>query len=105
METLLNANDIYIITITNIQKFMVRKSKNRKWLHEHIATIILCVVVWISIMIWAAQKSKDSNSCVLLGAIGSVLALLFYVVLYNRMMVYVENHAYRATTDNKKNNI
>ena len=56
-------------------------------------------------MIWAAQKSKDSNSCVLLGAIGSVLALLFYVVLYNRMMVYVENHAYRATTDNKKNNI
>lgn len=28
-----------------------------------------------------------------------MLAILFYVVLYNRMMVYVENHAYRATPD------
>lgn len=77
----------------------------KKWLREHIATIILCIVAWLSIMIWAAQKLKDSNYFVLLGAIGSVLAVLFYVVLYNRMMVYVENHAYRATTDNKKNNI
>lgn len=77
----------------------------KKWLREHIATIALCIVAWLSIMIWAAQKLKDSNYFVLLGAIGSVLAVLFYVVLYNRMMVYVENHAYRATTDNKKNNI
>lgn len=74
----------------------------KKWLREHIATIILCVVVWLSIMIWAAQKLKDSNYFVLLGAIGSILALLFYVALYNRMMAYVENHAYRATSDNKK---
>lgn len=77
----------------------------KKWLREHIATIVLCIVAWLSIMIWAAQKLKDSNYFVLLGAIGSVLAVLFYVVLYNRMMVYVENHAYRATSDNKKNNI
>lgn len=74
----------------------------KKWLREHIATIALCIVAWLSIMIWAAEKLKDSNSRVLLGAIGSVLALLFYVVLYNRMMAYVENHAYRATSDNKK---
>lgn len=74
----------------------------KKWLREHIATIALCIVAWLSIMIWAAQKLKDSNSFVLLGAIGSVLAILFYVVLYNRMMAYVENHAYRATSDNKE---
>lgn len=77
----------------------------KKWLHEHIATIALCIVAWLSIMIWAAQKLKDSNYFVLLGAIGSVLAVLFYIVLYNRMMIYVENNAYRATTDNKKNNV
>lgn len=77
----------------------------KKWLHEHIATIVLCIVAWLSIMIWAAQKLKDSNYFVLLGAIGSVLAVLFYVVLYNRMMIYVENNAYRATSDNKKNNV
>lgn len=70
----------------------------KKWLHEHIATIVLCIVAWLSIMIWAAQKLKDSNYFVLLGAIGSILALLFYVVLYNRMMAYVENHAYHTTS-------
>ena len=31
--------------------------------------------------------------------LGGKLAILFYVVLYNRMMIYVENHAYRATPD------
>ena len=70
----------------------------KKWLREHIATIALCIVVWIGIMLWVALN----NSYALLGAIGSILALLFYVVLYNRMMIYVENHAYRATSDNKE---
>ena len=72
----------------------------KKWLREHITTIVLCIVLWIGIMLWVALN----NSYALLGAIGSILALLFYVVLYNRMMAYVENHAYRATSDNKKNN-
>ena len=73
----------------------------KKWLREHIATIVLCIVVWIGIMLWVALN----NSYALLGAIGSILAILFYVVLYNRMMAYVENNAYRATSNNKKNNI
>lgn len=72
----------------------------KKWLREHITTIVLCIVLWIGIMLWVALN----NSYALLGAIGSILAMLFYVVLYNRMMAYVENHAYRATSDNKKNN-
>lgn len=50
-------------------------------------------------IIWTALKLRGSDSYALLGAIGSMLAILFYVVLYNRMMVYVENHAYRATPD------
>ena len=68
---------------------------------SHIAgqTIVLCVVAWIGIIIWTALKLRGSDSYALLGAIGSMLAILFYVVLYNRMMVYVENHAYRATPD------
>lgn len=73
----------------------------KKWLREHIATIVLCIVVWIGIMLWVALN----NSYALLGAIGSILAILFYVVPYNRMMAYVENNAYRATSNNKKNNI
>ena len=71
----------------------------KKWLHEHIATIVLCVAAWIGIMIWTTLKLRGSDAYALLGAIGSMLAILFYVVLYNRMMAYVENRAYRAAPD------
>lgn len=102
------AADNNLVTALNNSIFTLKERIaffKKKWLHEHIATIVLCIVAWLSIMIWAAQKLKDSNYFVLLGAIGSVLAVLFYVVLYNRMMIYVENNAYRATSDNKKNNV
>lgn len=98
------AADNNLVTALNNSTFTLKEKIaffKKKWLREHIATIILCVVVWIGIMLLIALN----NSYALLGAIGSILAMLFYVVLYNRMMVYVENHAYRATSDNKKNNI
>lgn len=71
----------------------------KKWLHEHILTIVLCAVAWIGIIIWTSLKLRGSDAYVLSGAIGSMLAILFYVVLRNRMMIYVEDHAYRATPD------
>ena len=98
------AADNNLVTALNNSAFTLKEKITffkKKWLREHIATIVLCIVVWIGIMLWVALN----NSYALLGAIGSILAILFYVVLYNRMMVYVENHAYRATSDNKKNNI
>ena len=98
------AADNNLVTALNNSTFTLKEKIaffKKKWLREHIATIVLCIVVWIGIMLWVALN----NSYALLGAIGSILALLFYVVLYNRMMAYVENHAYRATSDNKKNNI
>ncbi len=73
----------------------------KKWLHEHISTIVLCVVVWIGIIIWTALKLRGSDAYPLLGTIGSMLAIIFYMVLRNRMMIYVENHAYWATPDKK----
>lgn len=97
------AADNNLVTALNNSIFTLKEKIaffKKKWLREHIATIVLCIVVWIGIMLWVALN----NSYALLGAIGSILALLFYVVLYNRMMAYVENHAYRATSDNKKNN-
>ena len=95
------AADNNLVTALNNSAFTLKEKIaffKKKWLREHIATIILCIVVWIGIMSWIAPN----NSYALLGAIGSILAMLFYVVLYNRMMVYVENHAYRATSDNKR---
>ena len=95
------AADNNLVTALNNSTFTLKEKIaffKKKWLREHIATIVLCIVVWIGIMLWVALN----NSYALLGAIGSILAILFYVVLYNRMMAYVENHAYRATSDNKK---
>ena len=103
-EDFKKAADNNLVTALNNSTFTLKEKIaffKKKWLHEHIATIVLCVVVWIIIMLWVALN----NSYALLGTIGSILALLFYVVLYNRMMAYVENHAYRATSDNEKNNI
>ena len=71
----------------------------KKWLHEHISTIALCIVVWIGIIIWTALKLRGSDAYPLLGTIGSMLAIIFYMVLRNRMMIYVEDHAYRVTPD------
>ena len=34
----------------------------KKWLHEHISTIVLCVVAWIGIIIWTALKLRGSDS-------------------------------------------
>lgn len=99
------AADNNLVTALNNSTFTLKEKIaffKKKWLREHIATIVLCIVVWIGIMLWVALKLQDKNSYALLGAIGSILALLFYVVLYNRMMAYVENHAYRATSDNKE---
>ena len=107
-EDFKKAADNNLVTALNNSIFTLKERIaffKKKWLREHITTIVLCIVAWLSIMIWAAQKLKDSNYFVLLGAIGSVLAVLFYVFLYNRMMIYVENNAYRTTSDNKKNNI
>ena len=102
------AADKNLVTALNNSTFTLKEKIaffKKKWLREHIATIALCIVAWLSIMLWTALKLQDKNSYAFLGAIGSVLAILFYVALYNRMMAYVENHAYRSTSDNKKDNI
>ena len=71
----------------------------RKWLHEHIAAIVLCFAAWMGMVVLLALKTRGSDIFLILGAVGGLLAVLFYVVLYNRMMAYVENHAYRPTPD------
>ena len=46
-------------------------------------------------MILLTLKTRGNDAFLFLGAIGGLLAVLFYVVLYNRMMAYIENHAYQ----------
>ena len=101
-EDFKKAADSNLVTALSSSTFTLKEKIaffRKKWLHEHISTIVLCVVAWIGIIIWTALKLRGSDSYPLLGAVGGMLAILFYLVLYNRMMAYVEKRAYPAASD------
>ena len=101
-EDFKKAADSNLVTALDNSTFTLKEKIaffKKKWLREHIAAIVLCAAAWIGLVIWLALKLRGSDAYPLLGAIGSMLAVLFYVVLYNRMMAYVEHRAYRAATD------
>ena len=96
------AADKNLVTALNNSVFTLKEKITffkRKWLREHIATIVLCVVMWIALIILLALKTRGSDIFSLLGATGGLLAVLFYVAVYNRMMAYVEKHAYQSDSD------
>ena len=98
--------DNNLVTALNSSAFTLKEKIaffKKKWLREHIATIVLCAVAWIGIMILLTLKTRGNDAFLILGAVGSLLAVLFYVVLYNRMMAYVENHVYK-NPENETNN-
>ena len=102
-EDFKKAADNNLVAALNNSTFTLKEKIaffKRKWLREHISTIVLCVVAWIG---GTAVKLRGSDSYPLLGAIGSMLALLFYVVRYNRMLVYVENNAYQNPNNEERN--
>ena len=106
-EEFKKAADDNLVTALSNSTFTLKEKITffkKKWLCEHIATIILCVVAWIGIMVLLTLKIQGNDKFLILGAVGVLLAVLFYAVLYNRMMAYVEKHAYRnpgEETDNK----
>lgn len=63
----------------------------RKWKKEHISKMILCFISWSVLII--ALKFQNVEFY-LIGTIAGMLAMLFYIILYNQMMTYVENNAY-----------
>ena len=64
----------------------------RKWKKEHISKFVMCFISLIIIII--ALKFQNIEGYII-GTIAGMLATLFYIVLYNQMMIYVENHAYK----------
>ncbi len=63
----------------------------KKWRKEHISTIVVCTVAWIVLMVALKIQGVEIYLC---GTIGGILAVLYYAVLNNRMMAYVEDHIY-----------
>lgn len=64
----------------------------KKWRKEHISKIFLCCISWIVLII--VLKFQNVKGYII-GTISVILAILFYVILYNQMMIYVENNAYK----------
>ena len=98
-EDFKTAADKNLITALNNSTFALKEKMRyfkKKWLREHIAT------AWIGLMLLIAQKLRGSDAATLLGAIGVMVAVLFYVILYNRMMAYVEKHVYQAAPEQQK---
>lgn len=98
-EDFKKAADDNLVSALNDSAFTLKEKIEffkKKWRKEHIATIVLCVVTWLTVILLLALKLKESDAFALLGAISGMLAVLFYMVLYNRMMAYVERHAYQS---------
>lgn len=68
----------------------------KKWRKDHLFTIIICIIAWVVLMIALRLQGVEISLC---GTIGGLLAVLYYVVLNNRMMAYVEEHLYGGKTE------
>ena len=64
----------------------------KKWLKEHIFDIVLCIIAWLVVIV--ALKLQNAERY-LIGTISGILAVFFYVVRYNQMMIYVEDRVYK----------
>ncbi len=63
----------------------------RKWLRDHISRIVLCAAAWIVLIVSLKLQGVEAY---LIGTVGGLMAVIFYVYLYNQMMRYVEARAY-----------
>ena len=68
----------------------------KKWRKDHIFTIVICTISWIVLLLALKLQGVEPY---LIGTVGGLLALLYYAVLNNRMMAYVEEHAYDGKWD------
>ena len=72
--------DDNLVTALNNSTFTLKEKITffkKKWLREHIATIVLCVVAWIGIMVLLTLKTRGNDMFLILGAVGGLLAVLF----------------------------
>ncbi len=74
--------------------FTLREKRDyfkKKWRREHRSTIILCSVAWVVLLVALRMQNVEAPLC---GTVGGLLAVLYYAVLNNRMMAYVEQNIF-----------
>lgn len=85
-ENLVTALDHSTFTLKEKQAFF-----KKKWRREHLSTFIFCAVAWLILMVALRMQNVEAPLCV---AVGGLLAVLYYAVLNNRMMAYVERNIF-----------
>lgn len=85
-ENLIDALESSSFTLKEKTEFF-----KKKWLKDHLFNIVLYCILWAALIF--VLKLSDTEGFVI-GAAASLTGLLFYIVLYNRMMVYVEGKLY-----------
>lgn len=69
----------------------------KKWRKENRFKIVFYFMVWCALGIALKWQNVDHA---LIGAVAGLLSVLFYAVLYNNMMIYVENNVYKKIEKN-----
>lgn len=69
----------------------------RKWMKEHVALIVICIAAIIGLFAWGWYTNLTW-----LAGICPVLFIIAYVVLRNRMMIYIEDKIYTQNNNNAK---
>lgn len=64
----------------------------KKWLKEHVSSIVLNIVAWIAVIIALIFQHAEGY---LIGTVASMLAFFFYAVRRNQMMIYIEDRVYQ----------
>ena len=85
-ENLVTALDHSTFTLKEKQAFF-----KKKWRREHLSTFIFCAVAQLVLMIVLRIRHVEPELC---GTVGGMLAILYYAVLNNRMMAYVEHNVF-----------
>ncbi len=74
-EEFRKAADDNLVTALNNSTFTLKEKIaffKKKWLHEHIVTIVLCVIAWIGIMVLLTLKTRGNDVFPILGAVGGL---------------------------------
>ncbi len=66
----------------------------KKWCKDHISVFVMAGIAWLAAILLIKLKWSGADMYVI-GYVGGLLALLLYGVIRNRMMVYVEQNAFR----------
>lgn len=86
--------DENLVTALGHSTFTLKEKQaffKKKWRREHLSTFILCAVAQLVLMIVLRIRHVEPELC---GTVGGMLAILYYAVLNNRMMAYVERQLY-----------